>query len=295
MCTCVAAVLLSGHVRFEHAAKTAQAIAKGGGSDSAQEDLEFLRAGARVQRACMHVVSVVVGGTRLLGGFPSFHYLLPLAGSQLPWCIWAVCHQKLLHCARSIPAHGSLVRLVQPHAGGLAAGVLPLARPRARPALRHRAQQEDICLRSCPALWLVTAVSSRLALVSKAHAHAQLVRNWVVGDWQGSERLSADAPSHLLFTAGARSGLDDYPRSSHPSDGERHVDLYCWMLLASRALASIAATLGAPEQQVPAQYRAAAEAARPGQRRLPLPAVRHTVQAQGAWAERGCMHARCRG
>lgn len=43
-------------------------------------------------------------------------------------------------------------------------------------------------------------------------------------------------------------GLDDYPRSSHPSRQERHVDLYCWMLLASKSLVSIAATLGVPKQ-----------------------------------------------
>uniref|UniRef100_A0A8C1LFE4 Mannosyl-oligosaccharide glucosidase n=1 Tax=Cyprinus carpio TaxID=7962 RepID=A0A8C1LFE4_CYPCA len=44
------------------------------------------------------------------------------------------------------------------------------------------------------------------------------------------------------------SGLDDYPRASHPSADERHVDLYCWMTLASGIMANVARILGEPHQ-----------------------------------------------
>lgn len=50
------------------------------------------------------------------------------------------------------------------------------------------------------------------------------------------------------------SGLDDYPRASHPTDNERHVDLRCWMALASGVMADIAKTIGEPWQAYQASH-----------------------------------------
>ncbi|ESO96854.1 hypothetical protein LOTGIDRAFT_214385 [Lottia gigantea] len=66
--------------------------------------------------------------------------------------------------------------------------------------------------------------------------------------WRGRDPNTNKQLNPLTLT----SGLDDFPRSSHPTDDERHVDLRCWMALASGVMADIARALNADWEE----YRA---------------------------------------
>lgn len=94
------------------------------------------------------------------------------------------------------------------------------------------------------------AKNGRLATLERIYPRLQAWITWynttqrgdVLGTyrWRGRENFKPNEVNPKTLT----SGLDDYPRSSHPTDDERHVDLRCWIAFAMGVMADIAHLLG---------------------------------------------------
>uniref|UniRef100_A0AC34Q2Z5 Glycosyl hydrolase family 63 C-terminal domain-containing protein n=1 Tax=Panagrolaimus sp. JU765 TaxID=591449 RepID=A0AC34Q2Z5_9BILA len=80
----------------------------------------------------------------------------------------------------------------------------------------------------------------------KIYPRMKLFYNWMktiqkgprIGSFQWQGRNST---TNLELNPGTTpSGLDDYPRASHPSKDEYHVDIKCWMAMSSNVLLNLA-------------------------------------------------------
>lgn len=72
-----------------------------------------------------------------------------------------------------------------------------------------------------------------------------------IGDLPGTYRWRGrdGSTNHELNPKTLTSGLDDYPRASHPNLDERHIDLRCWIALASHTMSELAKILHHDDQK----------------------------------------------
>ncbi|XP_017783438.1 PREDICTED: mannosyl-oligosaccharide glucosidase [Nicrophorus vespilloides] len=92
--------------------------------------------------------------------------------------------------------------------------------------------------------------NKRLATLERLYPRLQAWFAWFnntqKGEVSGSYRWRGRDPftNRELNPKTLTSGLDDYPRSSHPSDDERHIDLRCWIAIAADTIGKLAVLLG---------------------------------------------------
>ncbi|KAK6635847.1 hypothetical protein RUM44_001101 [Polyplax serrata] len=90
---------------------------------------------------------------------------------------------------------------------------------------------------------------SKLTPLNRLYPRLQAWFDWFnytqVGDIPGSYRWQGRDAATLreLNPKTLTSGLDDYPRASHPTSAERHIDLRCWIAVSAAALSDISYVL----------------------------------------------------
>ncbi|XP_044757932.1 mannosyl-oligosaccharide glucosidase [Coccinella septempunctata] len=92
--------------------------------------------------------------------------------------------------------------------------------------------------------------SGQLAMIRRLYPRLQAWFSWFnstqKGSLPGSYRWRGrdGSTKKELNPKTLTSGLDDYPRASHPTDEERHIDLYCWMAVAASTMNRLGTLLG---------------------------------------------------
>jgi len=106
----------------------------------------------------------------------------------------------------------------------------------------------------------LTEKEGRLATLERLYPRLQAWFDWFnvtqIGDLSGSYRWRGRnaTTNRELNPVTLTSGLDDYPRASHPNVDERHVDLRCWLALAASTLSEIAKLLNKNGQKYSNTY-----------------------------------------
>ncbi|CAH8581424.1 unnamed protein product [Heterobilharzia americana] len=84
-----------------------------------------------------------------------------------------------------------------------------------------------------------------MLILPRLHVWYQWFNKTQIGTVPLSYRWRGRNPNevHQLNPLTLSSGLDDFPRASHPTDDERHIDLRCWMTLFARVMARLASVV----------------------------------------------------